>query len=231
MVCDPRPVVDVDKVALLTANLGNFEAAVEPVAQSVPCDFHRFTDANLPPRRLAMTPRLQARIPKLFGWQMLPGYEVYVWVDSSMAVSSPECIRWWLEQLDDAEAVFFRHPDRRTLREEADFIREQIAAGRTYLTTRYAGEWAEDELAEIAADSTYTDDLLIASTAFAYRPTSAVQAMMREWWYHVSRYHIVDQLGLPYALYKAGVNYRLIEQHYMRTGYMTFSRKSGRHHG
>lgn len=55
--------------------------------------------------------------------------------------------------------------------------------------------------------------------------------MMREWWYHVSRYHIVDQLGLPYALYKAGVNYRLIEQHYMRTGYMTFSRKSGRHHG
>ena len=55
--------------------------------------------------------------------------------------------------------------------------------------------------------------------------------MMREWWYHTSRYHIVDQLGLPYAIYKAGVQVRIIEQHYMRTPWLTFVRKRGKHNG
>jgi len=219
------------RTALLTANLGNFEEAVDPVMQYAPCEFYRFTDENFPPRRCAMTPRLQARIPKLFGWQMLPGYEVYIWVDSSMAVTSSDCVRWWLTKLEGHEAAFFRHPDRRSIREEAEFIRSKIAAGSTYLSTRYAGELIDEELAEIEADPNYRDDLLIASTAFAYRPTPAVQAMMREWWYHVSRYHIVDQLGLPYAIHRAGVQARIIEQHYMQTGYMTFARKSGRHRG
>lgn len=219
------------RIALLSANLGGFDERVEHVSQSVPCDQFIFTDANFPPRALAMTPRLQARIPKLFGWQLAPGYDLYIWTDSSVAMLHEASVAWWVEQVEGVDAVFFRHPDRRTLREEADFIQAKIAAGSTYLTTRYAGEWAEEELAEIAADPTYTDDLLIASTAFAYRPTPAVRAMMREWWYGISRYHIVDQLHLPYAIHAAQVPVRIIEEHYMRTPWLTFVRKRGRHYG
>ena len=66
------------KVAILTANLGNFDTQVDPVTQDLPngvekIAFHRYTDNNFPPIT-GLTPRLQYRIPKLFGWQMFPGY-------------------------------------------------------------------------------------------------------------------------------------------------------------
>ena len=35
-----------------------------------------------------------------------------------------------------------------------------------------------------------------------YRPTDAVKAMLTEWWVHKSRYHLHDQLALPFLVWK-----------------------------
>ena len=75
------------KIAVITANLGNFDPNVDYAEQSLAYDFYKFTDENFPPRFNSMTPRLQARIVKMFGWQMVPPHDLYIWVDSSCILS------------------------------------------------------------------------------------------------------------------------------------------------
>ena len=154
-------------------------------------------------------------------------YDFYIWCDSSLTISHPDTVKWFLEQCEGVDAAFFRHPDRRTIREEADFIKAKIAAGNAYLTVRYENELLDEEMAEIEGTPGFVDDLLIASSAFVYRPTDAVKEMMREWWMQISRFHIVDQLGLPFAIWKAGVPVRIIEEDYRATQYLSYPKHRG----
>lgn len=211
------------KIAVITANLGSFdEEYVTYIEQGA--DFYKFIDTNFPPRFKAMTPRLQARIPKMFGWQMAPGYDAYIWYDSSLAVAEG-MVDWFTGQLGDADVVFLRHPDRKTVHEEAKFIKEKVLANHYYLAPRYVGELIDEEMAELDSDLGYKDDLLIASTTFMYRNNDKVHALMKEWWYHTSRYHIVDQLGLPYAIYKSGCKVNIINDNYLHLEHLPHMRK------
>jgi len=214
------------EIAVVTANTGKFEENHEWINQSIPCDFHRFTDDNFKPRQAALTPRLQARIPKMFAWQLLPDYKYYIWFDSSLTVVSPDMVKWFSEQLGDYDAVFLKHPQRNTVAEEAQFLKQKIADLDYYLYPRYKNELIDEELIELQMDKGYTDNLLLASTTFMYRNTEKTQALMKEWWYQTSRYHIIDQLGLPYAIYKSGCNVKIIDDNYRRLKHMKHVRKT-----
>jgi len=212
------------RIAVLTANLGSFDKQYDSEEQTVQAYFHTFTDSNFPPRFKAMSPRLQARIPKMFGWQMLPGHDAYIWYDSSLAVKKG-MVEWFLGKLGDADAVFLKHPDRNTVHEEAAFIKEKVFCNHYYLAPRYSGELVDEQIAELDL-SGYKDDLLIASTAFMYRNNDRVHELMKEWWYHTSRYHIVDQLGLPYAIKKSGCKVNVISDNYMHLEHLKHMRKT-----
>ena len=214
----------VHKIAVVSVNLGNFDPIYPSIKQSIDCDFYHFTDKNFPPRYCAMTPRMQARIPKAFGWQMIPDYDIYIWIDSSMTISNKDTVKWFIEQLGNKDAAFFKHPDRETIQEEADFIKNKIEQKNYYLTPRYSNELIDEEIKEIKDTAYPLETPLIASTAFVYRNHKDIQLMMKEWWYHISRYHIVDQIGLPYALWKYDIKYNLINEHYMKTPYLTYTR-------
>ena len=97
------------KTIILTANLGNFDKRILNVEQTIPHDFYRFTDENFPPRHGSMTPRLQARIPKMMGWQMKPGYDYYVWVDASCRLSDRNSLKWLLMQCEDYDFAVLKH--------------------------------------------------------------------------------------------------------------------------
>jgi len=211
-----------EKICLITANMGNFDRVEEPIKQSIPVDFYRFTDDNFPPRYCAMTPRLQARLVKLFGWQMIPNYDYYIWVDSSLTITNPDAVKWLLKQCSGVDMAFFKHPDRDTIQEEYDFIKKKIEEGNYYLCPRYTNELLDEQLAEIKADKGFTDNLLIASGVFIYKNNPKVHNLMKEWWYHTSRYHIVDQLGLPYAIYKSECKVNIIKEHYMKNPYLKY---------
>jgi len=213
------------RIAVITANMGCFDEDHETVEQSIPVDFYKFNDTNFAPRTKAMTPRLQARIPKMFSWQMAPGYDYYIWYDSSLSVTSRDMAAWFLSELGDADAVFLRHPDRKTVHEEAAFIKELLWKNHYYVTPRYKYELIDEQIAELELDTEYKDDLLIASTAFMYRNTIKMHDLMKEWWYHTSRYHIIDQLGLPYAIYRSGCKFNIIDDHYLHLKHLPHTRK------
>jgi len=212
------------KVAILSANLGGFDKAVDPVFQDVDddiqVDFHRFTDENFPPIT-GLTPRFQYRIPKLFGWQMFPRYDIYIWFDASCSLRRSDCVRWYLKQLGDADAAFFKHPWRKTIKAETDFIELKLKENQKYIVPRYKNGLHKEQYREIMKDKKYVDDKLYTSTAFIYKNSAKTQEAMKLWWCHQSRYYTVDQLAQPYAFWKVGAKVNVINENQYKIGYLS----------
>lgn len=199
------------RVAVITANMGSFEKTPQHVKQSVPYDYHSFDDSNFPPRICSMTSRLQARIPKMFGWQMIPNeYDYYIWIDSSSAFSHKDSVKWFIDNCQNVDIAVFKHPQRNSIEQEADYIKYRLRRKCEYITPRYKNELADEQVKIIKQDKDYNDDCLFVTTAFVYKHTPAVEKMMIDWWYHTSRFHSVDQLSFPYVLKKSGCPYAIL---------------------
>lgn len=216
------------KLAIISANLGNFEPDVEWVTQTIPgveITVIRYTDKSFPPR-INMSPRLQARIPKMFGWEMAPGFDCYLWVDSSRGLLRPDSADWFYKQAQGVDLVLFKHPHRNTIKEEAEFIRERMDKTkhrREYLRVRYTGELIDEQLQAI--DKDYIDNCLYASTAYFYWDTPKVREMLCDWWFHTSRYHAVDQLALPYLVWKHKCSVKVLDEDVYNCQYIPIVRK------
>lgn len=188
------------RVAVISANLGGYDPQIPWVHQVVPAgvsvDVHRLTDENFSGREKAMLPALKCGIPKWFGWELFPHYDLYLWMDASRGLLRPDTVAWFLAQAGNADLLLFKHPERATVREEYAFMKARMArTGETYLTSRYAGEWLDEEFAASRPDAP-----LFASTAFVYQPTLAVRAIFKEVWYRKTRYCLHDQLALAHAV-------------------------------
>lgn len=215
------------RVCVHTANLGGFDTVQPPVAQlGVEMTYRVFTDADFPPRPRAMTRRLQARIPKCYGWDLEPGYDLYFWLDASLQLSRPDAVQWFIEQLGLADMLVFAHPWRQTAQQEADFLRMKLAKKSRYICTRYEGEDLDGQMRAIQ-DGRFEDTALYASGAFVYRPTRWTIAALRMWWEHISRFHVIDQLALPYVLDTNRVNVRVLDEDIYHASHLAFVRPHG----
>jgi len=197
------------KIAFISANCGNFDPQFEWEPQVLPDDIklsiHRLNDQNWPLRHRSMTAKLQPGIAKMFGWQMFPKNDIYIWMDASRTLTSTKFVSWMISNLGDANMALFLHPERNTIRSEYEYVKERINRKSKYLHSRYSEEWLDEQMEAIESDPFYIDDTLYASTSFIYRPTESVKKALIEWWYHKTRYLIHDQLALPYVVWKHGV--------------------------
>jgi hypothetical protein len=212
-------------IAVLSANTGNFDKRQEHVPQTVEYDQYVFTDENFPPRLCTLTPRMQARLTKMFSWQMVPDHDYYIWIDSSCIFALPESVEWFVEQCKDVDLVVFKHPNRYTAQQEADYLDYRLSIGCPYITPRYKNELTKDQMDVIKADTAYTDNSLIASTVMVYKKNPKVMAMFKEWWYHTSRYHSDEQLSLPYVIWKTGCTIKTLPDKYTKIKYLKYVRK------
>jgi hypothetical protein len=208
------------KVAILSCILGDFDTPVDPVKQSVPVDFHRWTDENFPPIT-GLTPRLQYRIPKLFGWQMLPGYDHYIWLDGAWSFGREDSAQWYLDQLGGADIAFFKHPSRGSIKEEVDHIEDHLQKGKPYITSRYKNGLHKEALQAIRDEyEFFQDDRLYASTTFIYKNTKQVQDFLKDWWLWQSRYFTCDQVVLPYLLETHNLKVRVFDEYIYTNKYL-----------
>lgn len=215
------------RIGILTANLGDFDKNFGIVGQKLPENvemvFHRWTDKNFPPVT-GLTPRFQYRIPKMFGWQMFPDCDIYLWLDGSMSLQHLDSIKWFLEQLDDNEMLFFKHPWRKTIKEEVGHIEEKLQKGSKYLTSRYKNGLHKECYDEIMTDKEFVDDKLFASTIFVYRNTTKIRDVLMGWWFLQSRFYSCDQIPLPYILWNKDVKVKIIDENVFDFEYLTFTK-------
>ncbi len=194
-----------NKIALISANMRGLDKVPEHVPQSIGYDNFMFTDDNFPPRFTAMTPRLQAKIPKFFAWQMVPNYEYYMWIDGNFSLSHTDSIKYFYDHCQGYDIVVLKHPSRPDIRQEARYIRKGLKQKARYIVSRYENELLKEQMEEIVADKDFVDDMLVTGGVFMYKNTPKVRQMLKEWWYHVSRYIIEDQISFPYVLKKSGI--------------------------
>lgn len=197
------------RVAIVSANFGAFDKPIDDGRITI-------TEQQYPARSKSMTPRLQARIVKTHMWEFVPGYDYYLWVDSSCRLQK-DGVQWFLDKLGDAGIAVFKHPHRNTVQEEADYLKKRLDMGCTYITPRYENEDIDGQLAVVDPDGP-----LYASTAFICRNTPAVQRAMKEWWYHISRFHSIDQLSLPWVI--KGLKVNIIPDNYLKCEALEFVR-------
>jgi len=210
------------RVVILTANLGNFDAPVDPVAQNRQADFHRFTDEDFPPIT-GVSPRMQYRIPKTHGWQMMPGYDYYVWLDGSMSLQNEDSVAWMIGQLGNNRMGVFAHPDRTTAREEVEFVEKKLEEEHPYIVSRYKNGLHREQYESF--DPNFEDKELFHTGVFIYRNSYEVKEMLKDWWYEGTRYYTVDQVVFPYLLWKHKIRYRVFDEPIYETKYIT----QGRH--
>lgn len=213
---------------MISASIGNFDKPVEHVIQSIEHDYFIFTDDNFPPRFNAMTPRLQAKIPKFFGWQLIPGYDYYLWLDGNIVMTNPNTIKYFYDSCQGYDIVVWKHPARPNIRQEIRYTRKGINQESLYMLSRYQNEWLKEQNEIIELDKDYVDDLLLSGGVFMYRNSPEVHKMFKEWWHNVSRYIIQDQIIFPYVLKKSGIRFNVRPDNIFENQYL--STKGHRYH-
>jgi len=221
------------KIALLTANLNNINEDVQKyhIKQELPkgwvFDIFNFTDENFPPRTSAMTPRLQAKLPKILGWQLIPDYDFYIWMDSYFTLSRPDTVQWLVDHCENSDIALFPHPDRDSIKDEWEYMLKEIKWGNSYLIERYENEPLPQQVALYLSDTNFVDDKLYAGGVIVYKNNKDIRNLLLAWMIHIIKYSIQDQLSLPYVLSKSSCNIDEIEGHIMMNHYIKFRYKEG----
>lgn len=200
--------MDDNKIAVITAS--NIDDPVTHVEQTVKADFYNIP---LSPR---LPPRLEAKIPKMFGWQLKPDYQYYLWLDGNIQLNQPDTLKYFTEQIQGYDIVVIRHHRRPNIRQEVRYLRKGLREQSIYLVSRYKNELWKEQYDEICKDTDFVDDLLVIGGIFFYRNVPEVQKMMKEWWFHNSRYNIQDQISFPYVLKKSGIKYKVLDHDYTK---------------
>ena len=206
---------------IYSANFGSFDKNIEWEKQDA--EIIRLDDSTCPPRLAALTPRLYSKLIKCFGWQMFPRRDIYIWADASFKFLTG-ATEWLLDELGDADIAVVKHPWRNTIKAEYETLLADNY--KPYVNKRYGTELIEQQYAVIKNDPFYTDDSLFCGGLIIYRPVPLVQSMFKEWWYHISRYHLDDQLSLPYVIKNSGCDYKVIQADIYKLPLIPHMRKS-----
>lgn len=217
-----------EKICVVSANLGGFDKEKNHVEQSIEHDKIVFTDTNFPPRLRAMTPRLQAKIPKCFAWQLAPGYDYYLWMDSNISLAHKDSLKYFYDNCKDYDIVVLKHPKRNTVKWEGRYMERAMNEQSKYMVTRYENELLKEQMDVIKSDKEFVDDLLVIGGIFMYKNKPEVQNMLKEWWYHISRYLIMDQCSFSYLLKKSNLNINVRQDVYNNCEYINLTGHTSR---
>lgn len=206
--------------AVVTTRLGEFDKEVNHESQSMPCDYFVY---NEPLRDKSMTPRLQAKIPKCFAWDIYPGYDYYLWLDGNISLAHPDALKYFRDNCEDI--VVLEHPTHKTIHWEYRYNWRGLNnnAPSNYLTERYTNELL-DEIYEVVKDEKYAP--MINGGIFMYRNTPQTQALLKEWFYYITRYTIMDQLAWAYLLKKSDLKVNILPDKYNDCKWLKVERHS-----
>ncbi len=202
-------------IAVIQTNLG-IDNVPNHIPQSVDFDFITFNDSNFNARPKSLSQRLNAKIPKMFAWQLKPDYEYYLWLDGNIQLAHKNTVKYFLEQIQGYDMVVLRHPSRPNIRQEVRYTRKGINQQSLYMVSRYTGELLKELYEIIEKDKDYIDDLLVIGGIFMYRNTPQVQSVLKEWWYYNTRYILQDQISFPYVLKKSGLRVKVLEHDFAK---------------
>jgi hypothetical protein len=199
-----------NKIAVVTASVG----AGLPIEQSVfeGVDYHAFVDDNSGAGIPAGTmwkfhnvpqwsidkeymDRRHAKIFKILPHLFLPGYDYYIWIDSThmVGLDPNQIIEMYLK---DSDIALFKHPERDCVYDEADII-QGVKFDKGYNV--------QSQMNFYESTSYPKNNGLYELPCRIQRNTGQIQALMLTWWELICKYSSRDQLSLPFAMTLHGI--------------------------
>jgi hypothetical protein len=217
---------DKTRVLLVSAHFGDYLPNLTYIKQNLPdwisldCAF--INNGNMAPRDTMMHPRLRAKMPKMCAWKMWPGYDYYIWLDSSLYLSHENAVEWLVSECTGHDMAIFKHEYRSCVEEELKYMEVEMSQGNKYLLERYEHEPMRQQVEMYLVDPDFSDNILYTGGAFVYKNNPVMQAVMVNWYQHNCMYTIQDQLSLPYILSKLGAKVKVLDYHVMGNLYITY---------
>jgi hypothetical protein len=213
-------------IALVSSNFGGIDA-IKPFPAVPGVDTLYYTDADAladtDPEVVAswgriivpdyprydFGPRLRAKYFKL-QIHRLPETESYrwlAWADSAVQFRDASFLLRETERLaplaPHQRLALVPHPDRNTIREEYEWMEQQVATGgeyAEYLRVRYAQEKITEQMNFFAGRGWNLDAKLWCGTIWLIENNDLITRCWDGWWDQNLRYGIQDQLSLPVML-------------------------------
>lgn len=189
------------KIIVLTANIGGIDTDNAFPAQDIACDFRSITDFNLGFPMEELSSRMKAKFFKLQSHRLFPGYDAYVWMDSSFQIVNKSFASYMTGKLEHCDIAITKHPDRDCIYDEADFVMRGIMNGDMYLVKRYKIDNIQRERNYYMSLSFPAKKGLFACGLFARKNNEATNGLFDRWWESCLKWSSFDQLSFPFLLH------------------------------
>ena len=205
------------RIAVISANLGGIDDGVNIVHPTQTLDegyeleFFHLTDKNFSPRHKALHPRLQSKIPKMLGYELCLGFDYYIWMDGNFSLVNENSVMELVKSCDKFDACFFAHPCHGTIRDEFDFVLNNLEHDQ-YLKNRYHNEFIQEQKLLYSKLPGFSDQMVFALGCFIYNKSLIEKQefnIFQQWFYHNVRYSVQDQLSFTYVLLKNKDTYNM----------------------
>jgi len=196
-------------VAIITANIGGIDEVkpfpgqhkLEEVHQDYFCiEEHQLREVLKKEGLDSANDRLVSRCPKFMTHKLLPGYDVYIWLDARVQVVDKDFTGFMLDNLEEVKIAL--HPDRKTIGEETEHILERLKNNDKYLLPRMSIEDIEKQKAVIGEKS---DLPIYCLRVFSRINSEKVNEFYEKIWQHCLDYGDYDQLMWAYECDRMGI--------------------------
>jgi hypothetical protein len=185
------------KIALVTANIGGFDKPKIPIQQSIECDFICFSENEIKGDN-----RHKAKYPKMMLHEVLPNYNAYVWIDSSVQIKSEGFVRHMIDCLQGYDVAIGKHNVRDCAFDECNFVINEINKGNEYLSKRYTIAEMNYVIEQLKAFQMPLHAGLYACGIFARINNEKVNRIFNLWWVNEKLNKTLDQPYFAYLAYK-----------------------------
>jgi hypothetical protein len=151
-------------------------------------------------------PRLRARYFKhqIHRLHEVRSHRWLVWADSSLEFHETGFILDRVEELrrrpPSQRVLVIPHPERNTVREEYEYICDQIAEGNEYLRLRYQHEKMTEQMKYFGDQGWDVEAGLWCGTFWMVERSEMFRRIWDDWWDQNIRFGMMDQLSLPVLL-------------------------------
>ncbi|AMQ00231.1 hypothetical protein AY601_3363 [Pedobacter cryoconitis] len=212
---------------LITAAFGENikELSIETTLSNQDYSFYQacYNDTNIHSRVNSLHPRLKGKIPKMMCWLQAPGFDYYIWVDSTFTILDG-FVDNMMEFVDeDYDLFLFAHTKRNSIKDELDYINLKMSQGVKYINDRYDGELINEQVQLYLSDETFIDNSLFAGGCFMYSNRLIQNRdynLMTDWLLHNTLYSIQDQLSMPYLIHKHQIKYKVYPHILMKNNFL-----------